>query len=110
MCAAKIGYIDTASQQSHAIPYSGPPQYLFIPAVLAVILAIAEPLFLQALMALGTAQRREAVRRPGTAPLVRVVEAVWVAVTSQTLGQTLTTGTAERQIGRAGPHIWASEG
>lgn len=91
-------------------PHSGPPQYLLVPAVLAVILAIAEPLFLQALVAAGTAQLRGAVRRPGAAPLVRVVAAIWVAVTAKTLGQTLATGTAVGQLGRAGPHTWVSEG
>lgn len=68
--------------------------YLLIGPVFAVVLAIAEPLFLQALVAVWTSQLRRAARGSCATHLIGVVAAVGVSITSQTLRHTLTTSTA----------------
>lgn len=71
-----------------------PGCYLLIWSILAVLLAITEPLFLQTLMAVWTAQLCWAAWWSYTIELIRVVTAVSISITSQTLRDTLTTTTA----------------
>lgn len=68
--------------------------YLLVPSILAVILAVTDPLSLQALVAVWTAQLRRAARWSHAVHLVRVVTAVGVSVTSQTFRHTLATSAA----------------
>lgn len=68
--------------------------YLLVRPVLAVLLAVAEPLFLQALVAVWTPELRQAARGSRAIHFVRAVAAVGISITPQTLRHTLTASTA----------------
>lgn len=68
--------------------------YLLIRPIFAVVLAIAEPLFLQAQVAVWASQLRWAARWSCAIHLISTVTAVSIAITSESLRHTLTTRTA----------------
>lgn len=70
------------------------PSYLLVRPVFAVVLAVAEPLSLQALVAVGTLELHRAPRGSRATRLIGVVAAVGISVTSEALRHTLTAGTA----------------
>lgn len=77
------------------LPISFPPStpHPLIRAILTVFLSITEPFLQKTLVAVWAPELRQATRWFGTARLVRVVPAVSVAITVQTLWHTLPRGT-----------------
>lgn len=69
--------------------------YLLVWPVFAVILTIAEPFFLQALVTVWASELDRTARRSRAIHLIRAITAVSVSVTSQSLRNTLTAKTAE---------------
>lgn len=72
-----------------------PGLHLLVGTILAVVLAITEPLLLQTLMAVWTSQLGGATRRFRTIHLIGMVATVQVSITSHALRDTLATGTAK---------------
>lgn len=82
--------------------------HLLVWTILAVVLAIAEPLFLQTLMSVWASELCEAAWGPRAVQLIRAVTAVGISVTSQCLRHALTANTSILMI-RTGHQTWKEE-